>query len=235
MDNPQLQPLEVNPHTGEPFLRLRSHKNIIITPPRLSDAPSWVTLLNDERIYRWLCSPPYPYLPEHAEAKLKEETAAADKLFAELETARDDVTLKIVDGCPVWSIREVKDDGTDVFIGKIRIRLLEGTGRETQPAPLRDPSNPDVWSWGDFLAPSHHGQGIMTDAVLTVLHEWGIPRMGVRRMCATTLEGNQGSVRVFEKCGFKFRETLANRLNGVHVLDWSWEDVEGTRERAELK
>jgi RimJ/RimL family protein N-acetyltransferase len=81
----------------------------------------------------------------------------------------------------------------------------------------------------------------MTDAVLTVLHEWGIPRMGVRRMCATTLEGNQGSVRVFEKCGFKFRETLANRLNvkgemkGVHVLDWSWEDVEGTRERAELK
>jgi RimJ/RimL family protein N-acetyltransferase len=52
----------VNPKTGEPFLRLLSHKNIIITPPRLSDAPLYVPILNDERVIHWLSSPPYPYL-----------------------------------------------------------------------------------------------------------------------------------------------------------------------------
>ncbi|KAJ7240464.1 hypothetical protein C8J57DRAFT_98878 [Mycena rebaudengoi] len=158
MDNPQLQPFEVNPHSGEPFLRLRSHKNIIITPLRLSDSPSLVTLLNDERISRWLYSPPNPYLPEHAEAWLKRETAAANKLLSELEAARNDATLKIVDGCPVRSIREVKDDGTDAYIGEIEIHLSEHAwelnGRETQTTPRRDPSNPDVWGWGVSLRQS---------------------------------------------------------------------------------
>ncbi|KAJ7242581.1 acyl-CoA N-acyltransferase [Mycena haematopus] len=201
--NPQLHPLEVNPKTGEPFLRLLSHKNIILTPPRLSDAPFLIPLLNDERVIHWLSSPPYPYLPEHAEWFLNHIKPI----------------LKIVDGCPVRTIREVREDGTEPW-------ELEGTGRASQGTPRRDPNDPDIWTLGDYLAPSHHGQGIMSDAFNTLLHQWGVPRMGVRRMVVTTLEGNKGSVRVFEKQGFKFRKTIEDAMEvrgtmrGVHVLEW---------------
>ena len=61
MANLQLHPLEVNLKTGEPFLRLRNHKNIILTPPREEDAESFIPLLNDPRICDWLAGPPYPY------------------------------------------------------------------------------------------------------------------------------------------------------------------------------
>ncbi|KAJ6520390.1 acyl-CoA N-acyltransferase [Mycena sanguinolenta] len=231
--NPQLHPLEANPKTGEPFLRLLSYKNIILTPPRLSDAPLFIPLLNDERVYHWLSSPPYPYLPEHADWWLNQIKPASDQILAELADARNDATLKIVDACPVRIIREVQEDGTEIFLGDICIDLaqqpweLEGTGRLSQDTPRRDPSDPDIWTLGDYLAPSHHGRGIMSDAFHTLLYQWGIPRMGVQRMVVTTLEGNKGSVRVFEKQGFKFRKTIEDAMEvrgtkrGVHVLEWS--------------
>ncbi|KAJ7762383.1 acyl-CoA N-acyltransferase [Mycena maculata] len=233
MDNPQLHPLEVNPKTGEPFLRLLSHKNIILTPPRLSDGPAMIPLFNDERVYHWLSSPPYPYLPEHTEWWLNQVKPVSDKLLTELEAAREDPTPKIVDGCPVCIIREVKEDGTDIFLGSIDLSLaeqpweLEGTGRISQGTPRRDPRDPDIWTLGDYLAPSHHRQGIMSDALQTLVHQWGIPRMGVRRMVVTTLAGNKGGVGVFEKNGFKFRKTVDDVLEvrgtmrGVHVLEWT--------------
>ncbi|KAJ7455930.1 acyl-CoA N-acyltransferase [Mycena galericulata] len=231
--NPQLHPLKVNPKTGEPFLRLTSHKNIILTPPRLSDGPAMIPLLNDERVYHWLSSPPFPYLPEHADWWLNQAKQKSDFLLAELEAAREDPEPKIVDACPVSSIREVKEDGTEIFLGSIDISLaeqpweLEGTDRYSQRSARRDPDNPDIWTLGDYLAPSHHGQGIMSDAFQTLLHKWGIPRMGVRRMVVTTLAGNTGSVRVFEKNGFKFRKTIDEAIDvrgtmrGVHVLEWT--------------
>jgi RimJ/RimL family protein N-acetyltransferase len=42
----------------------------------------------------------------------------------------------------------------------------------------------------------------MSDAFQTLLRQWAIPRMDVRRMVVTTLKGNKGSVGVFEKNGF---------------------------------
>jgi len=60
MVNLQLHPLEVNLKTGEPFLRLRHHKNIILTPPREEDAEAFIPLLNDPRV-DGLAGPPYPY------------------------------------------------------------------------------------------------------------------------------------------------------------------------------
>ncbi|KAJ7194738.1 acyl-CoA N-acyltransferase [Mycena pura] len=233
MPNSQLRPLEINPATGEPFLRLLGHENIIVTPPRLSDAQFIVPILDDARVYPWLNGPPHPYLLEHAEEWLSRVIPLSDKLLAELEAARDDPVPKIVDGCPVRIIREVVDDSTDIFLGDIGIDLaeqpweLEGTGRTGQGTPRRDLEDPDIWTFGDYLAPSHHGQGIMSDALQTLLKQWGIPRMGVRRMVVTTLKGNKASVGVFEKNGFKFRKTLENVLDvrgtmhGVHVLEWT--------------
>ncbi|KAJ7157166.1 hypothetical protein C8R46DRAFT_1113666 [Mycena filopes] len=235
MNNPQLHPLEVNPKTGEPFLRLTLNKNIIITPPRLDDGPAMIPLLNDERIYQWISSPPYPYLPEHAEWWLNHAKEKSDRGLAELEGARDDPVPKIVDFFPVGTIREVQEDGTEVFIGSIDVDLAEEPweleGRLKQETPRRDPDDPDIWTLRDYLAPSHHGRGIMSDVIQTVMQKWAIPRMGVRRLVETIIEGNQGSVRVFEKNGFRFRETLdgvlkvRGTMRSVHVVEWRLEDV----------
>lgn len=57
----QLHPLEVNAKTGEPFLRLKNHPNIILTPPRDDDASACVPYLNDARVSYWLGDLPFPY------------------------------------------------------------------------------------------------------------------------------------------------------------------------------
>ena len=49
------------------------------------------------------------------------ERNLAEETLKELEDARDDPTLKIVKECPVSYLREVKEDGTDVFIGSLAI------------------------------------------------------------------------------------------------------------------
>ena len=46
---------------------------------------------------------------------------ATEEILKELEDAKDDPTLKIVKGCPVGCLREVKEDGSDVFIGRLDI------------------------------------------------------------------------------------------------------------------
>ena len=66
----------------------------------------------------------------------------------------------------------------------------------------------------------------MTDALDTLLWDWAVPRMGVHRICTTAFEGNQGSVRVFEKNGFVMKTTLDDfvvhrgRMRGLHVMEW---------------
>ena len=45
----------------------------------------------------------------------------AEETLKELEDAKDDPTLKIVKECPVSYLREVKEDGSDVFIGSLDI------------------------------------------------------------------------------------------------------------------
>ena len=44
-----------------------------------------------------------------------------EKILKELEDAKDDLTLKIVKQCPVTFLREVKEGGTDIFIGSLTI------------------------------------------------------------------------------------------------------------------
>ncbi|KAJ7760932.1 hypothetical protein B0H16DRAFT_1531174, partial [Mycena metata] len=192
-----------------------------------------VTYFNDERVYQWLRSTPSPYVStENAERSLKQAKQRQDGWLTQLEAARAEPTLKIVDFCPVGSIREVQEDGTEVFIGDIKIGLaqhpweLKGTESLEQAAPRRDPSEPDIWTFGNYLAPSHHGRGIMSDVIQTIMRNWAIPRMGVQRMVVTAFEGNVGSVRVLEKNGFRFRETIVDALEvrgtmrGVHVVEW---------------
>ena len=66
----------------------------------------------------------------------------------------------------------------------------------------------------------------MTDAVDTVLHDWAIPRMNVRHVMVAAFEGNEGSVRVFMKNGFKMIGTYKEHyevkgiMRGLHWLEW---------------
>ncbi|KAJ7126146.1 hypothetical protein C8R44DRAFT_120783 [Mycena epipterygia] len=47
-------PPEVNPETGELFLRLASHDRIILTLPRTSDAAAIFDTMNDPEVFPWL-------------------------------------------------------------------------------------------------------------------------------------------------------------------------------------
>ena len=127
----QLFPLQVNERTGEPFLRLPSpHENIIITPPRMEDAASAVRNLSDPRVYKTLQGPPFPYRYEDAIDWLQKIRASSDTLLKELQEAAQEGLgePKIVNGCPVRSLREVHEDGSDTFIGDIGTHRCTFTG-----------------------------------------------------------------------------------------------------------
>jgi len=243
--NPQLHPLEFNAKTNEPFLRLRKHKNIILTPPRWEDASSLVSILNDPPVHEWLAGPPYPYTLDHGNEFIGLKRNIAEQILKELEDAKDDPTLKIVKECPVSFLREIKEDGSDVFIGSLGISTClygelmgpDGVDWENKKK-LEDENNSlktgdarIIWCFGDYLAASHHRQGIMTDAVDTVLHDWAISHMNVRHMLLTVFEGNVGSVKVFLKNGFKIKATHKDykenkgKMRSVHVLEWNYAEV----------
>jgi RimJ/RimL family protein N-acetyltransferase len=52
----------------------------------------------------------------------------------------------------------------------------------------------------------------MTLAVRTVIHDWAVPRMNVRRLKIWAFEDNQGSQKVFEKNNF---------IRGGTFKDWA--------------
>lgn len=80
----------------------------------------------------------------------------------------------------------------------------------------------------DYLAPSHHGRGIMSAALGTIIREWMVPRMAARKIRVEAFVGNVGSVRVFEKNGFVQEQTLefvrvtnfGSTQRGMHILWW---------------
>lgn len=93
----------------------------------------------------------------------------------------------------------------------------------------------------DYLAPSHHGRGIMTAAVHALIHGWMVPRMGVKHISVNMTKGNAPSVRVFEKNGFKLIGTTIDCKEmpeergggkyGLHVMEWraEWAESEGRK------
>ena len=125
MSTSQLHPLQVNPQTGEPFLRLPSPlDHIIITPPRMSDVEHVVENMNDPKVYSTLSGPPFPYLKQHAIDWVTRVKKWSDDLLEELRSFSEDhpdSPPKIVGGCPVRVLREVQEDGTDLFLGDLGV------------------------------------------------------------------------------------------------------------------
>ncbi|KAI0784992.1 GNAT domain-containing protein [Abortiporus biennis] len=221
MAHRQLHPLQFDPRTSEPFLQLPSpHENIIITPPRMEDAPYCVEYLNDPKICRWMGGIPFPYTADHADGWLQTVKSSSDEILKELKEADDenpDGPLLTASGFPLRALREVKEDGSQIFIGDIGVfrcffhgvldplKVVHLT-EENRDRAVGDPQI--IWCFGDYLASSHHGRGIMSVAVGTIIREWMVPRMNVHLIRAETFTGNIGSVRVFEKNGFELEETV---------------------------
>ncbi|KAI0315658.1 acyl-CoA N-acyltransferase [Amylostereum chailletii] len=240
----QIYPLELNTVTGEPFLRLPPpYAHIIVTPPRDSDSTACLPILNDPGVYKWVLGAPLPHLEHHARAWSAHTKVNTDRAWAELVQAAKvpDGPLKITSECPVRIIREQKEDGEEVYVGDcgfFKYGFDEVTDREEQRRLeeeniARIPGDEAaVWSLGDYLAPSHQGQGIMTAVIRRLLDAWIVPRMGVRRVRACVFSGNAGSRRVFEKNGFTLWKTLENHVKvearGIfqeetrttYVLEW---------------
>ncbi|KAF8486709.1 hypothetical protein JB92DRAFT_2759409 [Gautieria morchelliformis] len=210
-----LSPLLLNERTKEPYLRLPPpHSNIILTPPRLNDTEATVQILNDRRVFQWLATTPYPYNTDHSKQWIEITSQEAERLLRQLE----ETAGGFVGGCPVRILREVKENGDQVFLGDCTIGkwgfedIQDPVEREKlkMENDQRPPGDPEtVWGFGaDYLAPSHHGQGIMTSAIGTLIEQWIKPRMGAKIIWANVWKGNHGSVRVFEKNGFVLEMTL---------------------------
>ncbi|KAI1788791.1 acyl-CoA N-acyltransferase [Ganoderma leucocontextum] len=237
-------PLQFNPTTGEPFLRLPApHENVIITPPRMSDGPAIVANMSDPAIYVFLEGPPFPYLPEHADQWLTSITNGTDAAFVTLKHAieeKPDEPPILLEHPPVRIIREIREDGSDLFLGDImfvRERYPDMDDKELKETLLQRNAGRTlgdseiVWCIGDFLASSHHGKGIMTAAIRTFIRDWAVPRMGVRKIRVETFSDNIGSRRVFEKLGFTYEKTVPIRrtlqsgrtIDGMDILWWKAE------------
>lgn len=139
--------MKVNSETGEPFLPLRKHPNIIVTPPRPTDNERLAELLSDPRIYEQLASPPVPYrlgrqpeqflnhqayaprLLEHADRHLAKVIPKSKVVLQALDDAQNQEQLIEVEGCPASTIREVREDGSELLIGDISIDTVQSRSR----------------------------------------------------------------------------------------------------------
>lgn len=107
--------------------------------------------------------PPYPYLQEHADYWVGENKGLSDATIRELEEEgrkNPEGPLKFVGHCPVRTIREVKPNGEEVFLGDCDIHRclfddLEGEHNtaelkklieENASKPIGDPSI--IWTVG---------------------------------------------------------------------------------------
>lgn len=68
----------------------------------------------------------------------------------------------------------------------------------------------------------------MSDAVNTVLQDWGIPRMNIRHMWVSTFMDNEASMKVFLKNGFKLIGSyedhfeVKGKVRGLTLLEWRY-------------
>jgi len=228
--------LEYNATTGEPFLRLPApFSNIIITPVRMSDVAPSVEIMNDPFVFKWM-GRSTPYTAKRAEAWLTKVKAQTDAAVEELHGATEPHD---VSACPVRHIREEQADGKDVYIGDVRLvrsgwpEVLdtEERARHVAENDARAAGDPEIaWQVGYYLAPSHHGRGLMTAAVKTIITQFGIPWMKTKRIRSSAFEGNHGSLEVLQKNGFVMVDTLVDHIQvgeekrTLHLMEWSGPD-----------
>ncbi|EEA28241.1 hypothetical protein TMatcc_003435 [Talaromyces marneffei ATCC 18224] len=221
-------------NNGEgPYIRLPApHSHIIITPPRSLPQPEGeenaiyppqpdidasVAALNDDRVHPYLESPPYPYKREQA-------VTFHRMMYDECQRILQHPQQELYNGCPFRDIRDTSlnaDDGSvaeapkvgDILISRYPFYEFPPDSEARSKAQAYNASlavgHEDlVWGIGFWLSPSHHGKGIMSAVLNTLITEWLIPKMNVHILRSSALVGNEGSVRVHEKCGFVVEQII---------------------------
>ncbi|EED23330.1 GNAT family acetyltransferase, putative [Talaromyces stipitatus ATCC 10500] len=234
----------------EPYIRLPApHSHIIITSPRVvhtpqkgqqenediippeSDIEAALTALNDDRVHKYLESPPYPYKREHALAFHRRMYDDTQRILQHpVPPPEDGEGEWLYDGCPFRDIRDTSlspaaGAGTeeevaaqapkvgDIFISRYPFYELPVDSEQRKKAQEYNDSLPVghvnlVWGLGFWLSPSHHRKGIMSAVLGTLITEWAIPRMNAQTIKSSAFLGNQSSVGVVQKCGFVLECTL---------------------------
>lgn len=160
-----LSPLLYDPNKGEYYLTLPPPlSHIRITPPRLSDVDVLVEMLNEDAVWPYLSSPPYPYLKEHAEewiGRIHLETVNIIDALEKHQRNNPSGTPNFAGGCPLRYLREVKvnPDGSEeeVLIGDVGFSRhgfpevgdqvqAEALAMENMSRPVGDPEI--VWMVG---------------------------------------------------------------------------------------
>ncbi|CAE6456031.1 unnamed protein product [Rhizoctonia solani] len=225
--------IQHNPQTNEPFITLpHPYSNIRLTPPRVEDADDILAIMNNLDIAMNFAGPPYPYLQEHCDAWLQDRISEYKSAMFHMTNVDGDVGF--IGLSPLRHLREVEPNGTETFLGEV------GLAREEVFCEIRDeeartsranmninlpPGDPDiVWTFGDYLQPTHHGQGIMTAAIKTVTELWAIPHMNAYKFCAAAFPENVGSHKVFLKNGFQIVDRVVGAVQfpeskGGHIRD----------------
>ncbi|PCG88999.1 Acyl-CoA N-acyltransferase [Penicillium occitanis (nom. inval.)] len=267
--------VNLNTKGEEPYIRLPApHSHIIITPPRSlpqrqkqpkqqdtkneneiippqPDIEAAFIALNDERVYPFLESPPYPYKREDAVEFHRKMYEDCHRILSHPSEQEGEL---LYNGCPFRDIRDTSltltpNPGADgevsdaPKVGDIQISrypFYEFPPDSEKRAHAQAYNNSLVvghedlvWGVGFWLLPSYHGQGIMSAVLDTLITEWLIPKMNVHILKSSALVGNEGSVRVHQKCGFVLEQTIekgtrdmpAYKYGGggkrdIYVLKW---------------
>lgn len=151
--------MEFDAH-GIPYLRLPPpHTDITLTTYRATDASILISMLNHPAVYMNLAGPPFPYLQEHHDSKVKKMEAETEKALKEFkEFVKEENRRKWVSAVPFNVIRELdKDSGEETVIGDLVFRrsdFLEiNDDKEREIIKFRndslEPGDPDiVWEIG---------------------------------------------------------------------------------------
>ncbi|KAF8683258.1 Acetyltransferase (GNAT) domain [Rhizoctonia solani] len=227
--------VQYNSETDEPFIALLApYSNIRLTPPRLDDTNEILPLMNIPQVIMNFATPPYPYLREHCDGWLKDRVQDYENAMVHMSNIDGDVGF--LDLAPLRHIREVAPDGTETFLGDIGLiresAFCEIKDQETRAAMVNanmilPPGDPDiVWTFGGryYLRPTHHGRGIMTAAIKTMIDLWATPHMNAHRFYAATFPENIGSQKVFLKNGFEIVDRVIGAVQfpeskGGHIKD----------------
>lgn len=108
-----------------PYLRLPPpHNSITLNIYRATDAPVLISMLNHPGVYMNLAGPPFPYLQEHHDSKIKELEADIVSVLKYLrEFKNSNGNAKWASAVPFTVIREVDEDtGQQTVLGDLVLR-----------------------------------------------------------------------------------------------------------------
>ncbi|GAA6061223.1 hypothetical protein JCM10212_002682 [Sporobolomyces blumeae] len=218
--------LELHTPAAATAVRLLPSFPLILTPLRASDFPAQTECLNDDRVAFQLVGPPYPYSNElargWAETKWRDTRTVFERWAREIdeyddararrgsEQARGDdlkTLSKPLVGVPFGTIRRgdtgewLGDLGTSTWdyrdvedLDERETRVKENDARQVGDVDK-------VWSFGYYLAPSYHSQGIMSLCLSSLLQTYLVPYLDAQTIRSSAFADNVASIRVQENAG----------------------------------